>query len=122
MIVTLPWPHRILSPNARVHWRVRAKYAAAAREYAFWLATDAGARPITADHLNVFITFHQPDKRRRDRDNMIGSLKSYCDGIADAIGVDDSKWTPTYHVGEPVKGGEVVVHFPEIKISQGGLG
>lgn len=32
--------------------------------------------------------------------------------------VDDSKWTPTYHVGEPVKRGRVVVHFPEIKIGK----
>lgn len=114
MIVQLPWPHKDLSPNARIHWRKRSAVVKSSRWVACILAKEAGAAQMEADTLSAIITFHPPDKRRRDRDNMIASLKSACDGIADALGVDDSKWIPTYHVGEPVKGGRVVVHFPEI--------
>lgn len=35
------------------------------------------------------IAFHWPDKRRRDDDNAIASIKAYKDGIADALGMDD---------------------------------
>ena len=46
--------------------------------------------------------------------NMIASAKAAQDAIAALIGVDDSKWVPTYRVGEPTKGGMIVFAFPEI--------
>ena len=40
------------------------------------------------------ITFIMPDKRRRDRDNLLASSKCTLDGIAQALGVDDNNFEP----------------------------
>ena len=114
MIVSIPWPHKDLSPNARVHWRVRSKRVAAYRNGAAIHARLEGFAAIKAERLVVKITFHPPDKRRRDRDNMIAAIKSACDGIADVLRVDDSKWIPTYEVGAQKQGGAVVFEFEVI--------
>jgi len=56
------------------------------------------------------VTFHQPDKRRRDDDGMIAAFKAGRDGVADALGVDDLGFRPEYRFAdEPVKWGKVVV-------------
>lgn len=108
LTVSLPWPDRRLSPNARQHYMARARMAKSYRQICALMAIENGWRRIDADHLAVTVTFHPPDKRRRDRDNMIASFKSGADGIADVLGVDDSRWIPTYLVGDPVPAGAVV--------------
>jgi hypothetical protein len=40
---------------------------------------------------------------------MLASIKSGLDGIASAIGVDDSKWEIKISRGDIIKGGAVVV-------------
>src|SRR5690606_21666148 len=90
--VDLPWPSRDLHPNARVHWARRARAAKAAREEAGWTARAAGIGKIPASALLVRAIFTPPDKRLRDLDGMLSNIKPYFDGIADVIGVDDSKW------------------------------
>jgi crossover junction endodeoxyribonuclease RusA len=55
------------------------------------------------------ITFHPPDKRHRDRDNMIASCKALMDGLSDALGVDDRHFIPTYEVCNTITGGAVIV-------------
>jgi crossover junction endodeoxyribonuclease RusA len=107
--IALPWPHSNLSPNARKHWRPVAKAKKAYREAAVWACAAAKLRPMTCARLAVSITFHAPDKRHRDIDNMLASIKAGLDGIADVCGVDDSKWSITIAKGEPRKGGAVVV-------------
>ena len=114
--IELPWPAKELSPNARGHWAKMARFKKGAREFAKWTADDAGWAkhgPFwqVADSLQITITFHQPDRRHRDRDNMIASFKSAQDGIADALGIDDSKWAVSYRFGDVVKGGRVVVEL-----------
>ena len=103
MIVLLPWPPKELSPNARVHWAKKAKAAKSYRNGAVWVT------PRDEPGRNVTITFNPPDNRRRDLDNMLASIKSGLDGIAAAIGVDDSQWSLTIRKGEIVKGGLVTV-------------
>lgn len=93
MTIVLPIPHRDLWPNSRKHWRVKAKAVSQAR-HAAYLATYSmiqslrltGALTFTGYGVAVFY----PDRRRRDDDNMLASLKSHRDGIADALGVDDN--------------------------------
>jgi crossover junction endodeoxyribonuclease RusA len=58
---------------------------------------------------NIAIEFCPPDYRRRDRDNLIASMKAATDGLADALGIDDSKFITSYRMGQPVKGGAVLV-------------
>jgi crossover junction endodeoxyribonuclease RusA len=44
-------------------------------------------------------------------DNMLASMKSGLDGLADATGIDDRHWRLSIGVGEPVKGGQVLVRM-----------
>lgn len=115
--VTLPWPAKELSPNARVHWGAKSRAKAAARDYA-GKATLADIPPATRqaiahgdDPIPMKVVFYPPDKRRRDDDNMVGSFKSLRDGIADALGVDDRRFRPHYFFEEPEKPGRVEVRF-----------
>lgn len=107
----LPWPDSKLSPNARLHWAKKAKAAKKARQSAYVHALEAKAVRLDADRLNVSLTFHAPDKRRRDTDNAISSMKNALDGIAQATGIDDSKWQLAFRWGDPVPGGAVKVEL-----------
>lgn len=111
----LPWPGRDLSPNGRLHWSrlARAKKAyragckAAGAPFAAVLAPtlvrDPGAR------LALSLTFLPPDRRRRDIDNLLASMKAGLDGLADAWGVDDSRWSLRIEMGPVVAGGVVLI-------------
>jgi len=105
--ISLPWPPKGLSPNDRKH---RLAVAGKRRKYradCAWSTIAAGIRRIEAPALRVRITFHPPDARARDRDNMLASIKSGLDGVADVIGIDDSRWELVIAVGEPVRCGRV---------------
>ena len=107
--ITLPWPPSTLSPNARGHWSIKSRHAKRYRRDSRVLCMAQGLRQMTAETLSLRITFNPPDRRARDLDNMLASTKSGLDGIADATGVDDSRWTLSLTKGEPVKGGAVVI-------------
>ena len=109
MIVTVSWPHKHLSPNARVHWAIKARAAAKARLNAYYLAQAVGARALGWDGAAVRLTFCPPDRRLRDLDGVLSSCKAACDGIADATGVDDSRWSLALAWGPVVRGGAVIV-------------
>ena len=105
--IDLPWPDKVLSPNARVHWSRKAKAVKSARQTAAWLVLAATNTKCWWNAVNLTVEFCPPDNRRRDRDNLIASLKAATDGISDALGIDDSKFIATYRMGSPVKGGAV---------------
>jgi crossover junction endodeoxyribonuclease RusA len=110
--LALPWPDRKLSPNARCHWAVKAKAVKAAREGAYFLALQARIRRMdvgSTGPIAVKFEFCPPNNRRRDRDNCISSMKAATDGIADALGVDDSRFVSTYSMGQHIKDGAVLV-------------
>jgi crossover junction endodeoxyribonuclease RusA len=105
--ISLPWPPKGLSPNDRRH---RMAVAGKRRQYradCAWSTIAANVRRIEASALRVRITFHPPDARARDLDNMLASIKSGLDGVADVIGIDDSRWTLVLAVGAPVRFGRV---------------
>lgn len=109
-MIVLPWPPRELSPNARVHHHVKARAVKVYRESAYWLAEKASLRVPEGDGgIALRFDFHPPDKRRRDLDNMLASIKAGVDGIADALGVDDQRFGFWLSRENPVKGGKVVV-------------
>ncbi|MEN3145715.1 endonuclease [Neorhizobium sp. IRAMC:178] len=108
----LPWPDKKLSPNARVHWRTLARAKKQTKEFSYYRAMEAGLRKIAADTVAARYTFYPPSRRRFDLDNLIGRMKAGQDGIAMAIGVDDSKWTTTYKLAGPIeKAGMVKVEL-----------
>lgn len=93
MKVTLPWPPKDLSPNARVHWAVKSKAAKAYRAACYALCKEAKLqKPETEGRLHLWIDFYPPDRRHRDDDNMIAAFKNGRDGVADALRVDDKRF------------------------------
>lgn len=117
--IRLPWPSPVLSPNARgMHWAKKAAAKKVARQAAFALAREAiGPGKLGWAGVALSITFCPPDRRRRDDDNAVGAFKAYRDGIADALGIDDHNFKPTYAWGEPVKGGAVLVEIKPLAAS-----
>jgi len=114
MRIVLPWPDKGLSPNARLHRMAVVRLITAYRNDCGMACIAAGGRRMAPGALHLTITFHPPDKRHRDLVNMLSSIKAGLDGIADVIGVDDSRWSLTIRRGGAVPGGLVeVVIMPE---------
>lgn len=107
-MIVLPFPPSTLSGHHNVHWRKLQPVKKQHREWAR-LATLA-AKPLVADEgdIRIVITFVPPD-RRGDRANYPNRMKPYIDGIADALGVNDRRFCPTYVFAEPEKPGRVEV-------------
>lgn len=112
-LVTLPWPRGTQHPNARPHWAVKAKHTAKARSEAFLLCRAAGVSKTAAETVRVRIELFPPDRRRRDLPDAISAMKAQIDGIADALGVDDSRfvWDLPEAFSEPRRGGAIVVEI-----------
>ena len=91
MTVTLPWPPRELSPNARGHWGAKAR---AAKKYraACWALAKEAQLVAPEGPIHVWLDFIPPSRRHHDVDNCVASMKSGLDGLADALGVNDSRF------------------------------
>ena len=115
MKITLPWPDKRLSPNARVHYMALYRAKAKAKDDAWTLTREVC--PTKADReafagegpIPLIISITPPDKRKRDRDNMQYMLKAALDGIALGLDVDDYRFHPTYHFSAPEKPGRIEV-------------
>lgn len=83
--LTITIPGRPPTPNARRHWRARAK------DDAHWksVASLAAAKVVPDDwtplrRARLSIEFLVPDRRERDEDNLIASSKPLTDGLVEA--------------------------------------
>jgi crossover junction endodeoxyribonuclease RusA len=96
LLITLPLPPKELSPNARVHWGRKAR---ATKKYRLTasVCTDIALKDdgVEGDYqqARVQVKLFNRTAHRRDGDNLIATLKSAFDGIADALYVDDAEWT-----------------------------
>jgi crossover junction endodeoxyribonuclease RusA len=94
----LPWPSAKLNPNQSkgMHWASTSALRKSARAGAFLIAGQAMAAAKTrpAGPTPLTITFIQPDRRARDRDNLLAALKPSLDGVADALGINDAEFEP----------------------------
>ena len=113
--LVLPWPSKDLSPNARVHFRVKARATKLARQTAVMMAHEAGWRALQlpAGRLHLWIACYQaPGKKLPDDDNMTGRCKAYRDGIAQLLGIDDGRFQAHLFVKDERRpGGQVVVRI-----------
>lgn len=110
MMIELPWPARTLHPNSRPHWAQLAKAKKAYREAAFWAVKASGlSHEFPEGALHLWIDFYPPDRRKRDDDGLLSSMKAARDGLADALGLDDSRFVshPRIH-HDCVRAGGVV--------------
>jgi crossover junction endodeoxyribonuclease RusA len=117
--ITLPWPAKVLSPNGRPkHWAAKYREAKKARglaKSATMAALGTSVKPGWAAAKLDWV-LHPKTANMPDADNAQAALKNYQDGIADALGIDDSLFSCTYAIGAPVKGGAVhVVLSPDYR-------
>src|SRR5690606_33725085 len=113
--LVLPWPPKVLSPNARAHWATRSRAAKKYRSTCKLLTLMHGARAPEGRVL-LSLVFCPPDARRQSDDNCVAAFQSGRDGGADARGIDGGRFGTRFERGQPVKGGAVVVSI------QGGVG
>lgn len=107
-MIVLPFPPASLSGHAKGHWRAKSGPTAKHREWAR-LATLEAKPVVPADgDIPIHVRFVPPD-RRGDRTNFANRAKPIFDGIADALGVNDRRFLPTYEFAEPEKPGRVEV-------------
>lgn len=92
-----------ISLNDRQHWRARARHTAAWRDAVGWQARAANIPRY--ERISVRLEVYPPDRRRRDRHNLVPVLKAAVDGLVDAEVIPDD--TPEHLVDE-----EIVLHEP----------
>ena len=111
--IILPWPPRALHPNDRTDRR-RATNARRSYLRGAWSAChEAGLVRLGVTHLHLVVTAHPPDRRRRDMDGVLSSIKPGIDGIALATGADDSTYSYTLRWGDREPGGKVRINVHE---------
>ena len=84
IVIQLP-PHAV-KPNARSHWRVKAKAVKRYRRDAWGAVVVAlkGAQAPMWLKAKAHISAFYPTLQRPDPDNLVSSLKAVFDGLADA--------------------------------------
>ena len=112
-IICLPWPPKELSPNARGHWSKKAK-AAKSYRHACRIITFASGIKAPEGKVLLVLEFVPPDRRERDDDNLVACFKAGRDGIADALGINDNRFTTQFSLSTDVaKDGMVLVRIKE---------
>jgi crossover junction endodeoxyribonuclease RusA len=107
-MIVLPWPPSSLSGHNNGAWHSKARIVATHRAWAFH-ATRA-AKPAIPGEGDIRITFRfVPPDNRGDRTNYPNRIKPYIDGIAEALGINDKRFLPSYTFAEPEKPGRVEV-------------
>lgn len=97
--IELPFPPSGLNPNRKSHYMAKAKIVREYREQVAWTAVaskseyqrqrtlgtpEGGIRKPLTPPVRAAVTFVVPDRRRRDVDNCLASLKPGFDGLVDA--------------------------------------
>jgi crossover junction endodeoxyribonuclease RusA len=106
--IYLAWPPKELSPNSAMHWSKKAKFKKMYRQACWAMVMESKFKIAGEGRIPIEITFYPPDRRHRDADNMVASIKSGLDGVADALGVNDKRFLPTFIFSDEVKGMVVV--------------
>lgn len=99
MIIKLPFPAPELFPNRKngKHWTVTSTVKTAQKDAAYLLTKQAmhtTKSEFPEGSIPLSLVYLTPDKRKRDADNMLAASKALLDGMAQALGVDDSRFKP----------------------------
>ncbi len=101
-VIYLPFPPTSLSGHNNGHWIGKSGIVALHRSDAFALAKQARVKvPVDGD-IRIAFYFTPPDDRG-DRVNFPIRLKPAIDGIAQALGVNDKRFLPSYYFNAPNK-------------------
>ena len=121
--IVLPWPDKALWPNRKTGRAWQTSQKAKKEEQAWaWLATvdgrgrGEGYDPPRIGDIVVRYIGYPPSNRRWDRNGLYGALKAAEDGIAQALGCDDSRFNPvTIERGPACQGGRVIVLIGDVE-------
>jgi crossover junction endodeoxyribonuclease RusA len=97
ILLQLPYPHKALWPNGRAHWGAKAKQVKDHRTWAFMAAKAASPTCFQSNGERIpvrLIVSAKPKGPLPDKDNCLAAAKSYLDGIAEALGVNDNLFDP----------------------------
>lgn len=103
-VLAFDWAKPPLSLNDRPkHWAARGAQVAKVRELAATLCREqiAAGNLDVLDPVVVTLVWFAPDRRARDADNPVATLKPICDGLVDAGLVPDD--TPEWIDKRPVQ-------------------
>lgn len=111
LLIELGWPAKQLSRNARVHHMVQHRYAKAAKNEAFWSTKIALPKDFGADRFSIHVRAYPPKNwATADKDGFVSRLKWHLDGIAQALGVNDSVFeAPSVEWCDKTEHGKVVI-------------
>jgi crossover junction endodeoxyribonuclease RusA len=115
--IEIPIPPRILNPNETGHWGKKAKAKKQYRGDCTLLAKVHSwtCKPcIHGGTIDLHIQWFPKTNHDYDEDNAIASLKAALDGIAEAWGVNDTRFHIARFEKMPkVKGGKVLISILE---------
>ncbi|MEV5543094.1 hypothetical protein AB0L13_40365 [Saccharopolyspora shandongensis] len=101
--LALPYERPPLTANQRMHWAPKAEITKNIRHTAATLARNAKVPAL--DRCAVRLVWTVTDRRRRDADNLVPTLKACADGLVDAgVVADDVPALMTKHMPEIVLG------------------
>ena len=111
MRLELSWPPVELSPNYnKGNWEQKSRLRKSYFNECFYTAKAMNVSFGKLANIPVKITFHPKTKNTPDLDNCLAWIKSGLDGVAKACGINDRQFRPiTLDIGEPVKGGKVLL-------------
>jgi len=109
-MIELPFPPSSLSGHNNGAWYGKSRIVATHRSWAFHATRAAKVKVEPEGDIRIHFRFVPPD-RRGDRTNYANRLKPYIDGIAEAMGINDRRFLPSYEFAEPEKPGRVEVTF-----------
>jgi len=109
-MIELPFPSSKLSGHQGGRWRGKADVI---RKHRAWAsAATLEIRPAIPETGDIIVSvLFVPPNRRGDRTNFPNRMKPYFDGIADALGVNDSRFLPHYQFAEPQAPGRVEIRL-----------
>lgn len=109
MEVSLPFPPSSLSGHNKGHWRMKAALVKNHRHWAYLAArAEKHESHDGKGDIDLRIDFYPPDNRG-DRVNFPNRMKPYIDGVAEALGINDKRFLPSYHFHAPDYPGRVVI-------------
>lgn len=111
-MITLPFPSAKLSGHNNGSWYDKRHEVKKHREWAKTATLAARPSVPALGDIPIHFRFIPPD-RRSDRMNFTNRLKPYADGIADALGVNDVRFLPSFEFCPPEKPGKVEVFIGE---------
>ena len=96
-VIRLPFPDSRLFPNRKngKHWTSTKTVKDMQHNQAYIITKQSVNGVVLRDgDIPLSLLFLTPDNRKRDADNMLAASKALLDGMAQALGIDDSRFRP----------------------------